>query len=73
MFIAEATKLTCKTLANGLNVRSTRHGESKTTFSALHQPREFFFRQCAIGIALLIGERSQHESVFHGWPMSKRD
>jgi hypothetical protein len=71
VLIAEAAELASKSLTYGLYVRSTRHGQSKTTFSALHQPREFFFRQCAIGIALLIGERSQHESVFHGWPMSK--
>ena len=65
MFVAKNTQLPGKPLTYGLHMRSTRHGQTELTLGTHGQPVKFFIRQASIRIALRIGQRSQHKSVFH--------
>jgi hypothetical protein len=49
----------------GLNMRSASHDQAKLAFGSFGQPIEFRFRKPAIFMALLVGQRGQHEAVFH--------
>jgi hypothetical protein len=57
MLVAEDAELTCKALADGLDMRRAGHGEGEAAVGALGQPVEFFVGQASVRMALLVGQR----------------
>ena len=65
MLVAEDAELSGEALTNGLDVRRAGHGEPEAALGAHRQPAVLVVRQGAIGMALLVGERRQHEPIRH--------
>jgi hypothetical protein len=49
-----------------LHMRGAGHRHAKAAFGALRQPFEFVIAQRAVGMALHVGQRGQHETVLQG-------
>ena len=52
-------------------MRGTCHSEPKTTLGTHGEPVFFIFRQRAIVVTLLVGERSKHEAIRHWLAVEK--
>jgi hypothetical protein len=69
--VTEAPELTRESLSDALDVAGTGHGETEATFGPVGQPGILFVAERPIGIALLVGERGQHEAIGHGRAMEE--
>ena len=63
--VAYRPELAVKSLAVFLGKSRACHGQAEAAFGALGQPVIFVVRQCAVIMALQIGQGGQHEPVGH--------
>ena len=70
--IVEHAKLPFEALSHRLDMRRRRHGDAESALGAHRQPVMLFVGQPAIGMALLVGQRRQHETVLHRRPALQR-
>ena len=60
------TQLAFEAFAVWLDIAGRRHHRTETAPGSHHQPVMLGLRKQAIGMALLVGERGQHEAIAHG-------
>jgi len=72
VLVTEDTNLPGKALTGRLDVRGSCHGKSKATGRSHRQPVKLVIGQSAVSVALLVGERRQHEAISHCWPARQR-
>ncbi len=65
MRVIETPELARKPLTKSLDMRGTCHRQTESALGAHREPVIFLIAQTAIGVALLVGQRSEHEPVRH--------
>jgi len=70
--VVETTKLPRKPLTHRLHVSGARHRQAEVPVCPHREPLVLVVRQCALGVALHIGEWGQHEAVLHRWSVDER-
>lgn len=66
LVIAPHAELAGETLANGLHVRSAGHCQPEAAVGSKRQPAVLVVREGSVVVALLIGQRSEHEVIWQG-------
>ena len=72
MLITKYAQLPGEALAIWLHMGSGGHHQSKAARCAHFQPAMFLVRQDAVGMALLIGQRREHQPIGHRLAPLKR-
>ena len=73
VLVAEHPQLPWESLTRTLHMGGAGHRETEPTLGAHHEPVLLFFRQRAVGVALHVGEWSEHETVLHARTVRERD
>lgn len=73
VLVAEASELAGETSPYFLDVSGAGHRETETTRGAHGEPAALIGAQGAVVIALLVGQRGEHEPVRHRWSMHEID
>jgi hypothetical protein len=71
VLVAEAAQLPREALTARLDVAGTGHGHTEPALGAHRQPALLVVGQRPVGVALLIRQGGQHESVLHGRPVDE--
>ena len=73
MVVAETPELSFEAQTARVDVAGARHGHTEPAGGAHREPPLLGSRERPVGIALLIGQRGQHESVLHGRSVGESD